>query len=226
MLNINDIYVLVQNLVNKYKQGYVSPDEFNGFFNLAQNQYFNDLIGLPDQYQQGYPLPAVGKLYNQTMQDKLSPFFTPITVTLPGNSQVIKPTDMGSPINIILPGGVNCGIRPENKFVGFLTDSIDAPSITAPFAIDNGAYYQVYPVTGWPVGTSYVLNYYKTPPDSKWAYTLDANGLPVYDPSNSTQPIWRNNEYSDLISKTCTLIGANLANNQIVQNAQLQQKEG
>lgn len=225
-MNINDIYSICQYIVNKYTQGYFSPNEFNLTFNLAQRQYFNELIGSVNAYTPGRPVATMGKMYNQTMQEKLSPFFTILADTLAGNAQVPKPADFASVIDLILPSGVNCKLTAQNKQVNTFSDSIDPVTIISPIAIDKGLYFQVLPDNGWAVGSQYVMNYYKKPPDAKWAYTGGDTTPPVYDEANSIQPLWQDGEMNDLIARTCSLSGINLNQAQIVQYTQLQKQEG
>lgn len=225
MLSIDDIYSIVQNLVNKYKQGYLSPSEFNQYFNLAQNQYFNYLIGLIDNYRFGVPIAPVSKMINQTMQDKLSPFFTSYTSPLNANGTFVKPNGYGSVINVVLPNNVIANPRPQNKINGFLTDSINVNSTVNPFCIDNGNFFQLYPATGWPSGTNVTLNYYRLPPDAVWGYSV-SSVPPVYNPGLSTNPIWNNNEYSEIISRVLAMAGISLSNNQIISYSKMQSSEG
>lgn len=225
MLSIDDIYSIVQNLVNKYKQGYLSPGEFNYYFNLSQNQYFNYLIGLIDNYRYGVPIAPVSKMINQTMQDKLSPFFTSYTSSLNTNGTVIKPNGYGSVINVVLPNNVIANPRPQNKINGFLTDSINVNNTANPFCVDNGNFFQLYPSTGWPSGTNVTLNYYRLPPDAVWNY-VGGSVPPVYSPGSSINPIWNNNEYSEIISRVLSMAGISLSNNQIISYSKMQSSEG
>jgi hypothetical protein len=231
MLPIDDIYSICNDLVNKYKQGYLSPDEFNRFFNLSQQQYFNQLVGIPETYRPDKPLPVYGKMFNQTMQEKLAPFFVTSQVTLPGNARIPKPNvgqpgGFGSIIDILAPSGISANPRPQNKIYNYLTDSIDVISIDWPICIDMGSFFQVFPQVGWPVNSVFTFNYYKLPPDAKWGYNTDPDGMPVYDSSKSVQPIWNNNEYSELIALTIQKVGINLQQSIIMQYSQLQKQEG
>lgn len=223
---IDTIYKISQDIVNKYKQGYLSPDEFNRYFNLVQFQYFNYLIGLVENYLQGKPLAARGKMYDQTMQEKLAPFFKIAPTILNGSAELTKPSDFGSIIDLLSPSGLPCNPRAQNKLGNWLTDSIDVVSVSSPFAVDSGSFFQVYPLTGWTGTNTFVMNYYQLPPSALWAYAPDANGLPVYNPAASIQPLWNDNESSELIARVVALAGINLSNSQIIQFSQLQKQEG
>lgn len=224
-MDIDYIYQLCQSIVNKYKQGYLSPTEFNNYFNLAQNQYFNYLCGLPEAYPERMPLDGRGKMYSQTMQERLSPFYVNLPITLNGAAKIIKPANFGSIIELIDPNGNPCNARAQNKYGNWINDSIDVNSLTSSFCIDGGSYYQVYPATGWAAGSSFTLNYYMLPPVATW--TMIANTVPPqYNLAGSTQPLWNNNEASELIARVVSLAGINLSNSQVIQYSQLQKSAG
>lgn len=238
-LSIDDIYQIEQMLVNKYKQGYLSPSDFNYGFNLAQNQYFNYLLGLPENYSPGSPLDIRGKQFSRTEREKLSPFFVRLNTVIPGNGQITKVMAMqgvASFIDLCLctTNGTGQVLTvsdpipeiPANKFASYLNDSIDPVTVSAPVAVDEGGYYQLYPVSGYVSGQQVSLSYYKYPVDAVWAYTVDSNGLPVYNPSASVNPLWNNNEYSEIISRHLAMIGINLSNAQVIQYSGLQKQQG
>lgn len=224
-MDIDYIYQVSQSIVNKYKQGYLSPTEFNNYFNLAQNQYFNYLIGLPMDYPERMPLDSRGKMYSQTTQELLSPFYTKTPIVLNGNAQITKPANFGSIIELLDPNGNICNTRAQNKYGNWINDSIDVNSITNSFCIDNGSYYQVYPTTGWASNSSFTLHYYMLPPVASWVM-IPNTVPPQYNLAGSTQPIWNNNEASELIARVVSLAGINLSNSQVIQYSQLQKSIG
>ena len=58
---------------------------------------------------------------------------------------------------------------------------------------------------------SYVIN----PPDMVWGYTLDVNGVPVYDPATSVQPLWGDASIMEIIVRALRIIGVNLDYNAV-----------
>ena len=49
-MSVNDVYVLMQFIVNKNQNGYLSPEDFNNAINQAQRSYLSFLMGNPEQY--------------------------------------------------------------------------------------------------------------------------------------------------------------------------------
>lgn len=224
-MNIDTIYKICQSIVNKYKQGYFSPDEFNNFFNLAQKQYFNFLLGMPESYRPGYPLPTVGKMMNQTVIEKLSPFFRQYNVALSGGTSISFPSGLASIIEVNINGNP-CRIKPIHKYANVLNDSIDVVTNTDPVCFIENGYIQVYPSSGWGSTDTLTMNYYIIPPDAVWGYTLDSNGLPVYNPGTSVDPIWMDNEYSEIIARTVSMVGINLSNPLVINYSDKMKLEG
>ena len=48
-----------------------------------------------------------------------------------------------------------------------------------------------------------------------WGYTLDVNGVPVYDPASSTQPVWGDATILEIIVRALRIIGVNLQYNDV-----------
>jgi hypothetical protein len=95
-------------------------------------------------------------------------------------------------------------------------------------------FYSIYnsvidPVGGWPVymleydGFRFFpnnigaakLSYVRNPPDMIWGYTLNVNGIPVYNPASSTQPVWDDASILEIIVRALRIIGVNLQYNEV-----------
>ncbi len=63
------------------------------------------------------------------------------------------------------------------------------------------------------------MSYVRTPPPIRWAYNLDGNNRPVYDPNNSIDPIWLDSDMLEIIVRSLRLVGCNLQSNQVSQFA-------
>lgn len=227
MLSIDDIYQLVQKLANKYKQGYLSPDEFNQFFNSSQRELYNDLIGRPEGYGLGKPISKISKGFTKTIEEKIAPFMKQVSIAVnPSTSQLPKPSDFSRHVSLRSSNDMTTVRRVfPDRLVSFLNNSINVVSITNPIYEEFNTYYQLYPLQVW-TNQSFNLNYYFLPPISTWAYTLDSNGLPVYDPVNSIQPLWYDSEKNDLVMRTLQYFGVNLSNVFIEQYSEQQKQQG
>jgi hypothetical protein len=59
------------------------------------------------------------------------------------------------------------------------------------------------------------LSYVRNPPDMIWGYTLNVNGIPVYNPASSTQPVWDDASILEIIVRALRIIGVNLQYNDV-----------
>ena len=56
-------------------------------------------------------------------------------------------------------------------------------------------------------------------PAMLWAYTLDVNNRPVYDPIASIQPLWYDIDKLELVARILKLVGVSLQDGQVEQYA-------
>ena len=74
--------------------------------------------------------------------------------------------------------------------------------------------------------TSATLEYISNPTEIVWAFTLDVNNRPVYDAGNSVDPLWRNTDMYEVISRLLAMTGVNLQSAAIAQHAQTIKTQG
>jgi hypothetical protein len=55
------------------------------------------------------------------------------------------------------------------------------------------------------------------PPPSKWAYTLDANGREIYSSTSSIDPLWKESDMLNIISRILKQFGISVKDNELVQ---------
>lgn len=90
-MSVNEVYKLLQFLVNKYQGGYLTPEEFKRVFNSAQREYFNCLTS--DTKYKNFPIPKTTMKEMQGVSESLAPFMVEEVVY--GNDGVFdKPSDM------------------------------------------------------------------------------------------------------------------------------------
>jgi hypothetical protein len=106
-------------------------------------------------------------------------------------------------------------------------------------------FYSIYnskidPIASWPVymirnnGFQFAppsigqarISYVIEPPDMIWGYTLDGNGVPVYNPATSVQPVWDVASILEIIVRALRIIGVNLDYNQVNNYANQIQLQG
>lgn len=215
-MNSDTAYKILQFVINKNQQGYFSPANFNTIFPAAELQYLDYLLGEFQQYQYGRPVPRVQFGMNETIRQSLTPLIgPPVSLTIDVNGLASYPGDFQQ-VDAIYFSSPADRVRfvAQDKLYSYLNSVID-PVATNPIYLIQSNGFQFYPIGLAAANLSYV----KTPPQTKWAYTTDVNGRPVYDPANSVAPIWYDVDCFDVISRALKMIGVNLQAPAVMQYA-------
>lgn len=211
-MDINEIYSIIQFIANKNQSGYITPDEFNNAFNLAQKQYFHQLI----EDIQGWDAnrKRIRLLMGNAQQaiQKVSPFIVALAPVVPANGQYTKPADLINLLAIRNSDNTKRAWRVEHDRVFSHISSVIDPPSESPIFTEYDTYYQFYPTT---IGTVNV-EYLKLPPDAEWGYTL-VSGRPTYNVGTSVQPLWAETELTDIIIRVLLMFGVSIQATQLVQ---------
>lgn len=232
-MNVNFAYNIVQFICNKNQNGgNISPDEFNATITQAQLGLFNYLLGQFQDYGVGRPGARVEFGVNMVVRQRLAPFIGPkITLIVDETGFVQYPEDYQQwdafwQVNMIHR------LRPvqQNKLYSFLKSYID-PIATNPVVTIESEGFRVYPNvidTGTSIpNNEFQLSYVSTPPAIVWGFIPDpTTGLPVYNPSGSTDPKWYDVDMMEVISRCLSMIGINLQSQDISQYAGMITKGG
>lgn len=206
MFSVNDWYLIIQLALNKNQDGDITPDQFNLLAHQCQLSFCDFLLGQMQQYQPSRPQPRIQYSENRTIRQKLTPLIYGYLLNVDSNGFSPYPSDYQETDAMWSYYGFN-----NFKFVrqdalrSYYNSKID-PIATNPIYLIKDKGFQFYPAN---VGHSN-LSYVRTPPRIYWAYTLDANGRPVYDPINSEQPVWNQVDALDIIGRMLRLMGVNL----------------
>lgn len=175
-MNVNDVYVLMQYIINKNQGGYLSPADFNNIINQAQRSYVSYLIGSIQRYQYGKPIAPVELGTSMTVRKTLSPFILEKNLPVDPSGFCLYPSDFVIPDALYTLNSFN-RIRAveQDKLYSYYNSQID-PVATNPIYLIKPTGFQIYPIN---IGTI-KLSYIATPPNIIWSYTLDGNGRPVY----------------------------------------------
>lgn len=214
-MTVDFCYSLMNFLINKNQDGYLSPEQFNTIINQAQNSYMDYMLGEFQQYQYKQAQPRVGYSQNQNTRQRLTPIIYGYNLNIdvtgfspyPGNFQQVDA--MWS-----MYGFSRIRYVEQERLYSTVNSSID-PVATNPIYLieDNG--FRFYPITTGQAKLSYV----RTPNTIIWGYTLDINGRPVYDPATSSDPEWYDTDMLEIISRALRMVGLNLQSNEISQYA-------
>jgi hypothetical protein len=207
-LDVNQSYELCQYCVAKNSaQGYLSPQDFNHIINVAQRSYIDYLIGQYQQYQAKRPIPIVAFGENERVRTSLAPLI--YEEVIPVNSV----TGIGAfPYGFIQVdamwgqyGYYNIRFTEQDRLMSNKRSVIDAPTTTNAIYLIRHEGFQFFPENIGNARCSYVQN----PPSISWGYT-EVNGVPIYNPANSTQPVWDDTDMLAIIVRALALVGVNL----------------
>lgn len=206
MFSVNDWYLIIQLALNKNQDGDITPDMFNLLAHQCQLSYCSFLLGELQQYQPTRPQPRIQYSENRVIRQKLTPLIYGYLLSVNSNGNSPYPGDYQETDAMWSYYGVNNFkyVR-QDALRSYYNSRID-PIATNPIYLIKDEGFQFYPANVGHANLSYV----RTPPRIYWAYTLDVNNRPVYDPINSEQPIWMEVDALEIISRMLRLMGVNL----------------
>lgn len=222
-MTIDEVYSLVLYATAKNaSQGYVSPADFNLTINQASRSYASYLLGSFQQYMPGRPVARVEFGQNTIVRTRLAPiiYWYNLSVDVTGYSPY--PGDYLQVDAMLTTTGLNRIRSVQQDSLYSYYNSVIDPVATNPIYLlqDNG--FQFYPEN---INTA-KLSYVRNPPDMVWAYTLDGNGIPVYNSATSVQPLWDDASMLDIIVRCLAIIGVNLQTNVLEQYAMTIKNQG
>lgn len=216
-MDVNQVYVLMKEICSKnIQQGYLSPSEFNSYINQAQRGYLDFLKGEYQKYQPMRPLSVVEFGQNQMIRQSLAPLIYGTTLTIDPITGIAPfPSDLEYPDAMWGTSGFyNIRFVQQDRLAAYYNSRID-PIATNPVYLIKHEGFQFYPIS---LGSSR-LSYLRTPPTITWAYIEDANGVPVYDPLNSQQPVWSETDMMQIIVRALSIAGVSLQMGAVMQYA-------
>lgn len=213
-MTINEVYQLVLYATAKNaSQGYVSPDDFNLTINQAQKSYVSYLLGSFQQYMPGRPVARVEFGQNTIVRTRLAPIIYWYNLSVNSVGYTPYPGDYLQ-VDAMLTYGDYKRIRAvqQDSLYSYYNSVID-PIAENPVYILQDKGFHFYPENI----TNAKLSYVRNPPDMVWGYTLDVNGIPVYNPATSVQPVWDDASILDIVVRALAIIGVNLQTNVLEQ---------
>lgn len=210
--NVDDVYKIVTYSVGKnLQQGYVSPADFNLVINQAQKQYCAYILGNFEQYQPGRPQARVEFGQNSVVRQRLTPIIYGYNLTIDNTGFAPYPGDYLQQDAMWSFYGYNRVREVQQQYFYSIYNSVIDPVASWPVYMLEADGFRFFPNNLGQAKLSYVRN----PPDMIWGYTLDPNGIPVYDPANSTQPVWGDATILEIIVRALRIIGVNLQYNDV-----------
>lgn len=214
-MDINKCYTIIQYIINKNQQGYLTPEEFNTVINQAQISFLNYLLGEFQQYQVGRAAPRLAYSNNEITRQRLAPFIKESSLTVNSSGFATYPNDYQlTDAMFAVSGFYRIRFAPQDSQFSYARSVID-PVETNPIFLIKQEGFQFYPTD---LATAR-LSYVSTPEQLNWAYILSVYGLPIWDNANSVNPRWYDVDMLEIISRALRMVGVNLKSGEISQYA-------
>jgi hypothetical protein len=209
---IDDVYQIVQYACGKnLQQGYISPADFNLTINQAQKSYASYLLGNFQQYQPGRPQARVEFGQNTVIRQRLTPIIYGYNLTIDNTGFSPYPGDYLQQDAMWSFYGYNRIREVQQQYFYSIYNSVIDPVSSWPVYMLEWDGFRFFPNSLGQAKLSYVRN----PPDMIWGYNLNVNGIPVYNPASSTQPVWDDASILEIIVRALRIIGVNLQYNDV-----------
>ena len=214
-MTVDFCYKIMNYVMNKNQQGNLPPDKFNAIINQGQYSFIDYLLGEFQQYQYGRAQARVEFGQNRTVRQRLTPVIYGYNLTVDSTGFAPYPGDYQTVDAMWSFYGYNrIRYAQQNSLDSYVNSVID-PVATNPVYLIEMDGFRFFPNDI----AQAKLNYVKVPDKIIWAYTLDANGRPVYDPVNSVDPVWYDTDCLEIIARALKMVGVNLQSAAILQYA-------
>lgn len=236
MNNINDIYLWMNFLADKYQSRAISDNEANQIFDAVNLDLWKLKVGLPEEYQINAPFSRQAWQVSNKISDDMRYFITQVNITKNAQDIFVYPVDYGAFSSMRYDRILNnedCG-APDQKTrtVELVTDAelserLDNTIIPPDYDYPVGAWYG----SGWKVYPTIIkkvnLTYLRLPTTPVRGYILDpVTDLTQYDPLTSVQPDYPKTLWIDFATMCAKYIGVNIRDEELYQMAQQRQLTG
>jgi hypothetical protein len=205
-----ELHILVFTIIDKSGgQGDFSNEEENIIYNRAQYQYQNYLVGEIQQYQYGRPFARIDYSHNQKIRQRLTHSIYNYNLTVTSG---VSPFPGDYLLTDALRTTTDQAIRfaSQDRLAAFLDDQIDPVATNPCFVIASNGF-TIYPDTI----TSARLTYVRTAPEIRYAVTYNGNNQPIYDPTNSIDPVWSELDCFEIVTRALAIMGVPLQLQQV-----------
>jgi len=244
MVSVDSVYQKVLALANKEQRGYITPQEFNLFADLAQKEIFEQYFYDINQFRR---VPGNNHEFSDPLKNldqKISIFEKYDESVVPVNSY----SDIFLPNDVYRVGMIRVKYRGNPRNV--IAEKIDFRQLMtyheAPLTRANkmiGAYYtqyptnagenriKIYPIVSQDESVDQVrVSYIRKPVQPKWTYVV-INDKPIYNGTNAIDFELHQSEESELVYRILVLAGIAIEKPQLTQtsaqlaSAQIQQEK-
>jgi len=216
MISIDTVYQKVLMLANKEQRGYITPQEFNLFADMAQmeifEQYFYDL----DQRLRVNSNSDEYANVRDNIQEKITLFEENSSTS--GNTINPDAVYRLGTITLIVDGVYTEVEEVQQKDLAYINQSpLTKPTLKRPIYVRKGKIITIYPT---PTADFY-YNYTKRPKKPSWTYVV-VQGKAMYDASNNSLQDFElhASEESELVYKILKFAGISIKQVGLAQAAQ------
>lgn len=196
MTNINDIYLWVNFLADKYMSRSISDDEFNQIIDVVSLDLFKLKVGLPEEYQMNAPFPRQAWQISNKISDDMRYFITEVAINKNNAGVFPYPANYGAFSSLRYSRILNndCDAPDvKTRTIELVTDAelserLDNTIIPPNYDYPVGAWY----AAGWKVYPQVIntvdLTYLRLPTTPVRGFIFDpVTDLTQYDPATSVQ---------------------------------------
>ena len=214
---INDVYITVQSLLNKDSNGYISPEEFNLFSQLAQQEIFNSYFTKENRDKvkkaAGMSNRGYGNL-EYILREKINQFSAEENIAI--NTDKF---DLPSDLYHIEDNGITTSdgkvvTEAERHIFSYLNGSSVPPSLIFPIYERYSNYIKISPDTIDEINVKYI----RKPKAPKWTYTVISNQEFFNQANGSYQDFELHpSEFANLVVRILGYCGVSIREEAVVQ---------
>lgn len=204
MIDVNDNYKLVNDLLSKNNGVYLTPDEYNRYAEIASLEYFDTLVGSKNTNRSVYGI-------NRTLDRRLKEF-REVAPTLVEDGVAELPDNCELLTAVYTDDYIPLRQTDEDRFARLMQDPLASPTEDDPVYKEINEYIEVFPETL----PSVTIEYLRKPLSPKYAYTVE-NRRAVYNPTNSVHFEWNKRDESELTMRILQLCGISVGSPELLQ---------
>lgn len=208
MENIFSIYEFINFVVDKVRQGYISPEDCSNALDAGQQEFYRYLLPLYHEFGDDYAATA------------LIPFKLSIPLASDSGGILAYPDDYGNTEAIFENNGATSFNTVMHTELAYALDSELYPIAKYPRYLEEASGIQLYPAVLHNVD----YHYLSTPTTPVIGYTDDGNTI-IYDPNTSVQLQFSNQYWMQIIQKSLVYVGVNLGEQEVAGLTQLFNQE-
>jgi len=221
---INEVYTTVLQILNKDSRGYVTPQEFNNYAELAQLSIFEDLF---HEYSRAL-VKQNNRMYHSEYSDipahirEVIDIFTKEVNMVLVDGFYLIPDDAFYRLIQIIANNIEVEEVSKMEIRRLLRNELTAPTIQYPCFIKIDDKYKIYPSNV----TNVLITYIRKPKAPKWTF-LSVGNNPLYNPSALDFQDFElpYSQYDNLLIKILSYCGVQIREPEILQLTSLKEQQ-